>query len=60
MSEIIYPTTLLLTLGDLKLQQCHCLTVQAQVLSHQLLTINVVDQFLSHPYGIYGGQYGNV
>lgn len=59
-SETIYPSTLLLTLEDLNLQPCHCPTVQAQVLSHQLLTMNILDQFLSHPYGIYGRQYGNV
>lgn len=60
MSEAIYPTILLHILEDLKLQPYHCPTVQAQVLSHQLLIMNVLDQFLSHPYGIYGGQYGNV
>jgi len=60
MSETIHPTTLLYTLEDMNLQLCHCLTVQAQVLSHQLLTMNVLDQSLSCPCGIYGGQYGNM
>ena len=59
MSKTICPTTQHHTLEVLNLQPCHCQEVQAQVLSHHLLTMNVL-QFLSRPYGIYGGQYGNV
>jgi hypothetical protein len=60
MSETINLTTLLHTLENLNLQPCHCLTVQAPVLSHQLFTMNVLDQSLNRLCGIYGGQYGNV
>jgi hypothetical protein len=55
-SETIHPTTLLHTSQGLNLQPCHCQTVQALVLSHQLVTINILDQSLVRLYGIYGVQ----